>query len=109
MKVKLAAQVLSHSVAAGMYSKIATGDMPSDATPTANLIAKMDMLFDSVNAYTPDLRGKKFSTNIKERTEHIALFREMKVIFKNLVFLECRSQPPSKEGWIWTLNGLELV
>ncbi|CAH2109175.1 unnamed protein product [Euphydryas editha] len=110
MKVKLAAQILSHSVAAGIYSKIANGDMPSEAIATANLIAKMDMLFDGVNASTPDLRrGKKYSTNMRESTGHLTLFQEIKNLFKNLEFLECRSTPPSKEGWVWTLNGLEIV
>ncbi|CAB3221839.1 unnamed protein product [Arctia plantaginis] len=34
MRVKLAAQVLSHSVAAGIFSKIAKGDMPTGAVAT---------------------------------------------------------------------------
>ncbi|CAK1597856.1 unnamed protein product [Parnassius mnemosyne] len=50
MRVKLAAQVLSHSVAAGIYSKIAKGDMPTEAVATANVIKNMDELFDGVNA-----------------------------------------------------------
>ncbi|CAG4951557.1 unnamed protein product [Parnassius apollo] len=47
MKVKLAAQVLSHSVAAGMYAKISQGELSSEAVTTANVIANMDKLFDS--------------------------------------------------------------
>ncbi|CAH2109241.1 unnamed protein product [Euphydryas editha] len=84
--------------------------MPSEAIATASLITKMDMLFDSVHASTPDLkRGKKNSTKLKESTGYITLFREIKELFKNLNFFECRSTPPSKEGWVWTFNGLELV
>ncbi|CAG4978655.1 unnamed protein product [Parnassius apollo] len=48
MRVKLAAQVLSHSVAAGIYSKIAKGDIPTEAVATANLITYMDELFDGI-------------------------------------------------------------
>ncbi|XP_063896832.1 uncharacterized protein LOC126056415 [Helicoverpa armigera] len=109
MRVKLAAQVLSHSVAAGLYTKIAGGDMPTEALATANLISSMDDLFDGVNASTPDLRrGKIFSTNIKHNTGHLQMFDKMK-FFKTLEFLGCRGNPPSKDGWIWTLNGLEMV
>ncbi|CAG4956381.1 unnamed protein product [Parnassius apollo] len=40
---------------------IHTGDMPTEAVATANLITYMDELFDGVNASTPDLRrGKNF-------------------------------------------------
>ncbi|KAL3613000.1 Protein kinase C, brain isozyme [Castilleja foliolosa] len=56
MKVKLAAQVLSHSVAAGMFAKISEGVLTAEATVTAALISKMDQLFDCLNSDTADLR-----------------------------------------------------
>ncbi|XP_047041454.1 uncharacterized protein LOC124645663 [Helicoverpa zea] len=84
--------------------------MPTEALATANLISSMDDLFDGVNASTPDLRrGKIFSTNIKHNTGHLQMFDKMKFFFKTLEFLGCRGNPPSKDGWIWTLNGLEMV
>ncbi|KAF9413695.1 hypothetical protein HW555_008141 [Spodoptera exigua] len=108
MRVKLAAQVLSHSVAAGIYTKVAGGDMPTEALATANLITNMDELFYGVNASTPDLRrGKKFSSNIKQSSEHLQMFYKMKTFFKNFEFLGCRGA--SKDGWIWTLNGIEML
>ncbi|XP_022833007.1 uncharacterized protein LOC111360937 [Spodoptera litura] len=86
------------------------GDMPAEAVATANLISDMDQLFDGVNASTPDLRrGKKFSTNIKRSTEHLQMFTKMKHFFSSLEFLGCKGNPPSKEGWIWTLNGIEMI
>ncbi|CAH0715162.1 unnamed protein product, partial [Brenthis ino] len=38
IKVKLAAQVLSHTVSGGMYAKIFAGELTANATVTANLI-----------------------------------------------------------------------
>ncbi|KAJ8708707.1 hypothetical protein PYW08_010089 [Mythimna loreyi] len=110
MKVKLAAQTLSHTVAAGMMAKISEGVLTSEAAVTAGLISKMDMLFDSVNSDSSDLRrGKIHATNLKETTPHLQLFKEMKLFFNSIKFLGCTRTPPSKEGWVWTLNAIELL
>ncbi|XP_047036130.1 uncharacterized protein LOC124641914 [Helicoverpa zea] len=110
MKVKLAAQTLSHTVAAGMMAKISEGVLTSEAAVTAGLIAKMDMLFDSVNSDSSDLRrGKIHATNLKQTTPHLQLFKEMKLFFNSLKFIGCTRTPPSKEGWVWTLNAVELL
>ncbi|CAK1589248.1 unnamed protein product [Parnassius mnemosyne] len=110
MKVKLAAQVLSHSVAAGMYAKISQGELSSEAVTTANVIANMDKLFDCVNACTPDLRrGKPYSTNMTNNTPHLTHFTLMKNFFKELTFLGCKRASPSQEGWIWSINGIERI
>ncbi|CAK1591825.1 unnamed protein product [Parnassius mnemosyne] len=110
MKVKLAAQVLSHSVAAGMYAKISQGELSSEAVTTANVIANMDKLFDCVNACTPDLRrGKPYSTNMTNNTPHLTHFTLMKNFFKEMTFLGCKRAPPSQEGWIWSINGIERI
>lgn len=89
---------------------IFSGTLSSEASTTADVVAKMDKLFDSVNAHTPDLRGgKPLSTNLQDNTPHLELFRHMREFFKNLKFLGCRRAPPSQEGWVWTLNGLERI
>ncbi|KAH9632244.1 hypothetical protein HF086_002879 [Spodoptera exigua] len=109
MRVKLAAQVLSHSVAAEIYTKVAGGDMPTETLATANLITNMDELFNGINASTPDLRrGKFFSANINHSSEHLQMLNKMKTFVKKFVFLGCRGYLPSKDGWIWTLNGIEM-
>jgi len=50
MRVRLAAQVLSHSVAAGIYTRVTFGTMSSDAAFTAEFIETVDALFDCFNA-----------------------------------------------------------
>lgn len=47
--VKLAAQVLSHTVASGMRSFVSCKKMHAEAMLTANFIAVFDRLFDSFN------------------------------------------------------------
>ena len=50
MRVRLAAQVLSHSVAAGIYTHVALNAMPETATYTAEFLDKLDGLFDCFNS-----------------------------------------------------------
>ena len=50
MKVKLATQVFSHSVSAGIYTYVALGGLPSKAIGTAELLSKVDKLFDCCNS-----------------------------------------------------------
>ena len=50
LRVKYAAQVLSHSVAAGMSAFIALGALPQEAQPTADFLDKFDQLFNCFNS-----------------------------------------------------------
>ncbi|XP_045505816.1 uncharacterized protein LOC123702180 [Colias croceus] len=110
MKVKLAAQVLSHTVSAGMYAKITLGELPTEALATVNLLNKIDQLFDSLNADSPSLkRGKKYLRNISDRSPHFAYFKEMKLFFKNCQFIGAKSRAPSLDGWIQTMAGVERI
>ncbi|CAF4883247.1 unnamed protein product [Pieris macdunnoughi] len=110
MRVKLAAQVLSHTVAAGLYAKIADGALSTEAAVTANVISHIDKLFDALNSDSADLRrGKIFSTNMTAKSPHHKLFQNMKYFFKTMKFMGSLRTPPSQEGWIWTINGVERL
>lgn len=50
MKVKLAAQVLSNSVAAAVFTFAALNILAPDSVFTAEFIERMDQLFDSLNS-----------------------------------------------------------
>ena len=50
MRVCLAAQVLSRSVAAGIQMRIITNELPAEAACTAEFIENMDKLFDILNS-----------------------------------------------------------
>jgi len=51
MRVRLATQVLSHSVAAaGINTRVLTKELPAEATATALFIEKVDTLFDLLHS-----------------------------------------------------------
>ncbi|KAK0134038.1 Protein O-GlcNAcase [Merluccius polli] len=50
MHVNMAAQVLSHTVAAGLYTYVALGKLPGEAVHTAEFVELIDSLFDSFNS-----------------------------------------------------------
>jgi hypothetical protein len=52
MKVKLAAQVLSHSCSAALNTCIATGELPAAASGTAAFCENVNDLFDCFNSST---------------------------------------------------------
>lgn len=67
MRVNLAAQVFSRTVAAGMYTQATFGILPQEAVHTAEFIYTIDRLFDCFNSATKynfkEIRGaitKKF-------------------------------------------------
>lgn len=82
MRVSLAAQVLSHTVAAGMLTMATWGDgqvFPKEAMHTAEFVELMDKFFDSVNGSTlhPD-RGKEMRCVLSERSPHLHFWEEMR-------------------------------
>lgn len=84
--------------------------MPASAAVTADVLSNMDKLFDLVNSVTSDCRnGKPYARNISKTSPHLEHFRKMKLFFKNVTFIGCPRPPPSIEGWIWTMNGIELL
>jgi hypothetical protein len=60
MRVSLAAQILSHLVAAGMNTLVATNQLNAvTAKNSANFVEKMDVLFDLMNSRESALRIKQ--------------------------------------------------
>ncbi|CAH0697738.1 unnamed protein product [Spodoptera exigua] len=80
MKVCLAAQVLSHSVAAGILARVAMNEDDSqEAVATSIVLSNLDKLFDAVNGDTPDRkRGKEFLTNMTLTSPHIIVRVEVR-------------------------------
>ncbi|KAJ2946544.1 hypothetical protein O0L34_g12599 [Tuta absoluta] len=110
MRVKLAAQVFSHSVTAGILAKVTTNELPTDALATGTILKKFDDLFDALNADSPDARrGKRCSTNMTHRSPHLKLFEDMKVFIRGMKFMGSSRTPPSQSGWIRTINAVERL
>ena len=78
IKVKLATQVLSHTVAAGIMMSVSIGTLSASASGTADLIAncKPDQIFDCLNSST--LKDGKFLRRpITSISQHVQFMKEM--------------------------------
>ncbi|XP_072016244.1 uncharacterized protein [Amphiura filiformis] len=71
MSVKRAAQVLSHSVASGISSHVALGDLPAEAIHTAEFCERMDQLFNSFNSQSKRAPlDKKWKNACSSKSNH---------------------------------------
>ncbi|KAF2903779.1 hypothetical protein ILUMI_02385 [Ignelater luminosus] len=85
MKVKVAAQLLSHTAAAAIdtYTSV-TSFLPSEAIFTAEFIELIDSLFDSLNSsHTNNLDGKKYRCVVTESSPHVELWSNLLVQIRN--------------------------
>ncbi|CAB4016533.1 Hypothetical predicted protein, partial [Paramuricea clavata] len=86
MKVKLATQVLSHSVEAALMMAISGGLLPASASGTAELVSHFDDIFDCLNSSTfstpkecnrPMTASSKHMQTMKDKLEFV---KKIKVI-----------------------------
>jgi DNA transposase THAP9 len=105
MRVRLAAQVFSHSVFAGIHTHVALGAMPAEAIVTANFIGKMDNLFDCFNAGT-FCGTKQYRRALTEGSKHWDLLTECKELMSSLKIVGTAVKAPCVDGWILTINSL---
>lgn len=75
LKVKLATQVMCHTVADAICMYVCVGSLPPTATGTAELIEKFDSVFDCVNSSTLH-STKKMKCAINDQTTHIKFMKE---------------------------------
>lgn len=110
MKVKLAAQVFSASVAAGLNTYISLGCLPQCAMATATFVSKMDSLFDILNSQT--FKAHKIMNKPLRGTESkIKFLLEMLDLFKILKVLNYENTDVTKKmkfinGWRITINSI---
>lgn len=108
MKVKLAAQVLSHSVAAGICLLSTLGQVSSDATFTADFIGQMDELFDSFNS-TSLTHSKPMASALTHTSNHIDMWKSKIQFIKSWHFINSEGRyvrAACKNGWILTINAI---
>ena len=109
MKVKYATQVLSHTVAAALYTHISSETLPQDAEGTAEFIDLFDNLFDCLNSST-------FSTPVILRkpitldSTHLTFLQEVLSVINSIQFFEPEKGQKIKfkikciQGWKTTIN-----
>lgn len=111
MSVKLAAQILSHSVAAGICVYSSIGGLPADAVFTADFVKEMDMLFDSLNSKTL-YSNKEYGGAVTKESKHVEMWKEKINFIKSWHFFNTNTgkelKPPCQKGWLLTLNSTVL-
>ena len=86
MKVKLATQVLSHSVAAGLNMAVSGGLLSASAAGTAEMVSKFDEIFYCLNSSTfntPKELNRPItasSTHVQDMEEMIEYVKKIKVV-----------------------------
>lgn len=114
MNVKLATQILSHSVACGLRSYIKLKQMSTDAEPTAAFVERINRLFDIMNSNSRTAKNKwqrPLSVNTVEQFHELAdavmWIKEWK--FKSRKTGIVKDDLPFKQGLLMTLTALISV
>lgn len=105
MRVRLATQVLSHSVAAGIATLCELEKMESDARPTAEFIEHFDSLFDVFNSRV--LRtSKKMRSAVTPSSEHHTFLRTSLDWLQKIKQAKNGKTLPCLTGWRLAINCL---
>ena len=80
MTVNLAAQILSHSVAAGINTLCSLGELPEEASATAEFIETFDQLFDTFNSAHSKI-SHKYKHAFSDGSAHMNFFWQLPEIF----------------------------
>ena len=114
MKVKYATQVLSHSVSATILLHVSLGALPSTATGSAEFIAVMDKLFDSLNSSS--LNGPKLHRRaVTKNSIHHQFFKEMIEFIQSIKVVSPATQEDVTnylkclDGFCITINGVQSL
>ncbi|KAK3920106.1 DNA transposase [Frankliniella fusca] len=115
MRVCLAAQVFSESVASGMktFHTLSGGTKLSHTLLTMDLVLFMDKLFDSVNGPGRKDNEKKYRQNVTADSFHHSFWIEARRKLSKWVFIRKSTGdhhvPPCILGFIESLTGLGLL
>jgi hypothetical protein len=86
MKVKLATQVMSHTVSAAMLMAVSGGLLPPSAAGTAELVANFDKIFYSLNS-TSFKSHKPHNRPITAESDHCQFMNEMRTFVKGITVI----------------------
>ena len=102
MRVNLAVQTLSRSVAAGLNVMATLDKISNTATNTAEFVLKMDQLFDIFNSMT--LKSiKRWRRAFCGKDEQITFLREIADWIRSWDFVNSKSTIFCQEGWILSI------
>lgn len=106
MKVKLASQVMSHSVAVALSTCIDLKILPADAMTTVNFIKKINDLFDLLNA--SHLNSFNAFMNTEKQRSFLS---QMTNLFQNIKLIKSDGKDVTNQvkflnGWRLTINSV---
>jgi len=114
MKVRLAAQVFSATVAAGMSTLLNCGLLPVDSQKTILFINDMDKLFDIFNSREIP-NGKTFNSPFKNTSPQLDHLIKMTEMFTNLKVINKKNNTDVTNrakfinGWLVSISGLQML
>ena len=103
LRVKLATQVLSHSVAAGISTMVALHALPAEAKDTAVFIDRFDKLFNAMNSYTLK-SSRPFQNAITNTSQHRNFLQEALCWLRTVSGNSKIKNLPCIEGWQITIS-----
>lgn len=115
MKVSVAAQIFSRSMAAVLrsYARLGAdlGPEKSKAVHTSDFLLFMDKLFDSVNGVSlQPLKGKTLRTAVTKTSGHHEFWVNAIQVLKTMVVLKPKGVViPSIKNWIHTIQGYRYL
>ncbi len=104
MRVSLAAQVLSHSVAAGISTLVTCQYLPQKAQRTADFVKQFDTLFNVFNSRNLN-SSQKLGWALSDDSGHISFLQET-LEFLNTVQTTEGKELPCIMGWKLSVNAL---
>lgn len=120
MRVKLATQIFSHSVAVATEHLSARGDLPQECRQLIPVTLLLDDLFDSLNVSSFHIQnGKKYKGAVKRNSPHHQLwqnaiktletikFIRRKITGAKIQFIE--TTVPSTKNFIKTIQGMQAL
>ena len=107
LRVKYAAQVLSHSVYAGISTMVTFNQLPIDALATANFVKRFDSLFNCFNIKTPKSK-KPYNHAMTVNSSHHDFLKECQSWLPLVKSVSKRSLP-CLEGWQIAIKSLNFL
>lgn len=104
MKVKLATQVLSHTVSAAMMMAVSGGLLPASASGTAELLANFDQIFDCLTSSSLHTPKEEFRP-VTNTSQHEQMMSKMKSFVKSIKLID----PKSKKNVTSSLKCLKAL
>jgi hypothetical protein len=110
MNVRLAAQVMSHTVAAGLclYASLPGDFLPPEAAATAEFVEYIDKLFDSCNGVNfHDVKTQR--RPVTDSSFHVPFWKDALKWLEKVKFLNARGTIYCVDGWRLSLSAILML